>query len=363
MKRTILACFMGVVFGSIALADQGLNADPPAELGRIQWDRDFDHAIAQAKQTDKPVLVLFDEVPGCSTCVNFGSLVLSHPLIVEAAQTHFVPVAVYNNIEGRDREVLLSFDEPTWNNPVVRIIGADRQERTPRHAGDYSVAGLAHAMATALEKTGKEVPAYLRLLAEESAGNADLQQATFAMHCFWDGEARLGALDGVAHTRTGWLDEREVVELFFNPAIIDYEQLVEEAQSMDCADRVYARTDQQRSAANAVAEHAVVRTDEAIRPTPKDDKWHLAKTAWRHVPMTETQAARANAAIAAGKSPDWFFSSAQRRLFDIVNSKTTDPDADLPNSIGIEMSAALEDLTQHIGSELDPEILALVGLD
>lgn len=38
--------------------------DPPSELGRVEWRRDFDVAMAAAKTTGKPVVVLFDEVPG-----------------------------------------------------------------------------------------------------------------------------------------------------------------------------------------------------------------------------------------------------------------------------------------------------------
>ena len=54
------------------------------ELGRIHWGRNFDHALAAAKQQNKLLLVLFDEVPGCSTCTGYGRQVLSHPLITEA---------------------------------------------------------------------------------------------------------------------------------------------------------------------------------------------------------------------------------------------------------------------------------------
>lgn len=44
---------------SAAFADE-----QPQELGRIRWQRDFAAAQAAAKQADRPLLVLFDEVPG-----------------------------------------------------------------------------------------------------------------------------------------------------------------------------------------------------------------------------------------------------------------------------------------------------------
>ena len=38
--------------------------DQPVELGQVRWRRDFDAALAEAKAADKPVLLLFQEVPG-----------------------------------------------------------------------------------------------------------------------------------------------------------------------------------------------------------------------------------------------------------------------------------------------------------
>ena len=36
----------------------------PVELGQVRWRRDFDAALAEARRDDKPVLLLFQEVPG-----------------------------------------------------------------------------------------------------------------------------------------------------------------------------------------------------------------------------------------------------------------------------------------------------------
>ncbi|MCA8954085.1 MAG: hypothetical protein KDE27_31545 [Planctomycetes bacterium] len=37
---------------------------PPAEFGRIAWQRDFAAASAQAEREHAPLLLLFQEVPG-----------------------------------------------------------------------------------------------------------------------------------------------------------------------------------------------------------------------------------------------------------------------------------------------------------
>ena len=92
-------------------------------------------------------------------------------------------MAIYNNTKGdRDAATREAFEEPAWNNPVVRIIDADRQDVVPRHAGDWSETGLLRVMTTALAKRGDEVPAWLALLAEESASRAaGVETAVFGM--------------------------------------------------------------------------------------------------------------------------------------------------------------------------------------
>jgi len=38
--------------------------DGPVELGTVSWLRDHDAAFAKAAQADRPVLLLFQEIPG-----------------------------------------------------------------------------------------------------------------------------------------------------------------------------------------------------------------------------------------------------------------------------------------------------------
>ncbi len=89
----------------------------PEELGAVHWLRSFKTAQAESKRQQKPILVLFQEVPGCATCTRYGNQVLRHPLLVDAIESLFVPVAIYNNTPGDDAETLHSFGEPAWNNP------------------------------------------------------------------------------------------------------------------------------------------------------------------------------------------------------------------------------------------------------
>ncbi len=36
----------------------------PAELGLVAWQRDHDTAFARAREAERPVLLLFQEIPG-----------------------------------------------------------------------------------------------------------------------------------------------------------------------------------------------------------------------------------------------------------------------------------------------------------
>lgn len=105
----------------------------------------------------------------------FGEGALSHPLLVEAIESAFVPVFVSNNEPGPDRAVLESFGEPTWNNPAVRFLGPDGEPLAPRLYGDWTAAALAEHLVTAL---GAGAPDWLRLVAFEERGRATAAGAT-----------------------------------------------------------------------------------------------------------------------------------------------------------------------------------------
>lgn len=321
---------------SYLLADDALveskgTGVAPSELGKVHWIRGFDSATKMAKDHNKPLLVLFQEVPGCDTCVGYGNRVLSHPLIVEAAETLFVPVAIYNNIKGADEQTLKSFQEKAWNNPVVRIVQPDRKPLAPRVADDYTVAGLAGSMVRALVTADREVPTYLRLLSQESAARrGKLEKATFAMHCFWEGEAALGAIEGVYSTMPGFLDDLEVVELEYDPKVIGYDKLLSNALAQQCASKVFARSAAQEQAAEKLVSQNVKRTDDTIR-ADKQPKYYLSNTPLKHVPMTQLQACRVNSALGGKHDPREYLSKRQIKLLQIVEQH---PRAGWPVVIG-----------------------------
>ncbi len=44
--------------------DRSGSVSQPVELGNVRWQRDLNSAVADSKQKDKPIAILFQEVPG-----------------------------------------------------------------------------------------------------------------------------------------------------------------------------------------------------------------------------------------------------------------------------------------------------------
>lgn len=290
----------------------------PPELGDVDWRRDFAAAQAEARAENKPLLVLFDEVPGCQTCVRYGQSALRHPLLVEAAETLFIPAAVYNNVGGSDRSVLQRFGEPTWNNPVVRVMDADGKALAPRLAGDYRPAALAARMIEGLKASGRPAPRWLSAVADEIVPRDRLH---VGMHCFWTGEACLGDLEAVVATRTGWMGGTEVVELDVRAG--QGPDVVQAVKARGCGTVVFS-TDAKVLRA---AERSGLRAAKPgrFRATPSDDLHALGATPWRALPLTELQGSRVNALVSQRKDPSSWLSPRQRELAGAVGKARRAP--------------------------------------
>ena len=280
--------------GSPAVARSAKEGEPE-ELGKVHWLRDLDLGKAESQKSGKPLLILFQEVPGCSNCTRYGNTTLSDPLIVEAIETYFVPVCIFNNKGGKDAEALRTFNEPAWNNPVVRIVRSNYQDVVLRMPNFNSSLQLVNGMRRALDLTGTTAPRYLELLEEElSAREAGLQTATFSMYCFWTGEGTFGAIPGVIETEPGYQDGKEVVKVQFDPSVTnraELEKLTQPKNMTACA------------------------KNEGFRPD-REPKYYMAQTDYRRIPMTSLQACRANSLIGKGESPDELLSPRQLKLKD-----------------------------------------------
>ncbi len=334
-----------------ALKTVKISGPQPEELGKVQWLRSMADAQAQSRKENKPILILFQEVPGCATCQRYGNVTLSHPLIVEAIETLFVPLAIYNNKQGDDAKTLQFFNEPAWNNPVVRIVNAEKNDLTPRLSGDYSPFGLVTAMLNALNISNRVAPKYLGILGEELAAQRNgTEKATLAMYCFWTGEKELGKLPGVVSTEAGFMGGKEVVQVEYNPAIISYEKLLKAAEKSSCAGHVFTENNEQQQIANEIVGKSAVSTKENYRPD-KEPKYYLSRTYWKYLPMTELQAARANSLVGQGLAPNEVLSPRQLELARFIekNQKT-----EWEDRIGQDFSIAWWDVFQQYSSSKNP---------
>jgi len=311
--------------------------DQPEELGAVHWLRDIDIAVAQSKEKNKPILILFQEVPGCSTCRNYGKDALSHPLLVEAMESLFIPLAIHNNKGGEDAKVLKYFGEPSWNNPVVRIVDDEKKNLIPRVNGNYSKWGLVDAMLRGLDNAGTVAPDYLELLAQElAAEKTGTKRATFGMYCFWSGEREIGALDGVTATKPGFMGGREVVQVDYNPAVISYDDLAEKAKNARCNSHVYTNDLSEKAIAKKVVGEGSISNESKFR-LDKDVKYYLSKTHYQFVPMTELQAAKVNSQIGRGKS---FTNYLSPRQINLANKIKAHPKMNWETAINVDFITA-----------------------
>ena len=225
-------------FVQAALAQNRLSQ--PIEIGLVRWETDFSKAILLSKEQNKAVFALFQEVPGCSGTKEFGRDVLSHPLLVEAIESEFIPTVIYNNQPGKHADLLKRFSEPSWNYQVIRFFDSNEKDIIPRKDRVWSTSALAQRMAAVLKLKGKKVPAYLKSLGIDYRAK-QVKHAAFAMYCYWTGEMELGAIDGVLSTEAGHYENREVTRVWYDSRVLSLEELVRRAAQVKCADKLYLK--------------------------------------------------------------------------------------------------------------------------
>lgn len=288
-----------IVFLSLQLLSQERTdkSNQPVELGKVSWYRDYDEALKVATREKKAVLILFQEVPGCATCRNYGHNVLSHPLMVEAIENLFIPLTIFNNKGGKDRAVLNKYDEPSWNNPVVRVVNGVGWDVIPRVSGNYSVIGLYQAMEKSLKAQGKEIPEYMSLLKADllTFNTSKIKEKYYKMYCFWSGEKHLGAKEGVLSAKAGFMDGYEVVKVTYD------------------ADEIEERTLNQYARQAQISEIA---DNGQYRYSDKDHLFYLRKSPYQYLPLTELQKTRINSALGSGTSPRKYLSPRQLHWLD-----------------------------------------------
>ncbi len=284
------------------------SQDKAKELGSVTWLRDYETALDKSKQEQKDILILFQEVPGCATCQNYGTQVLSHPLLVEALENEFIPLAIFNNHKGKDATILQKYNEPSWNNPVVRLVDQEGNNVQERLNGNYSALGLAAYLVAGLEKQNKAIPKYLSLTLEALAAKANRQETKYyQMYCFWSGEGNLANHEGVVATSPGFMNGAEVVKVVYDPTVLDQSALDKTARKASC---------------QVVDKPGKFRLD-------RDEQYYLKKSPYSKLALTKIQRSKINSAIYNREDPSIFLSPKQKAHL-IKAEEATEQLYDLP---------------------------------
>ena len=239
----------------------------PVAVGKVTWGRDYEAALASSKTSGKPLFVLFQEVPGCAGCQQFGRDVLSNPKLVKAIQENFTPLLIHNNAQGKDAEILTKLSEPAWNYQVVRFLDTEGKDLIPRKDRVWEAPALMERINQALEKAGRP---------KVAVGNT--KRVAIAQYCFWTGEMKIGAIEGVKCTEAGYVGGSEVTLVDYDPERISLEELTRKAR------------------AEGVAAQVITDWENAYQKAPESDqKRQLQGTKYATMKLTPEQATKVNA--------------------------------------------------------------------
>ena len=274
---------MNRIFLLTCLALSSCHADPapgknPIEVGTVSWLRDYPAALATSKKSGKPVFLLFQEVPGCTGCKQFGQDVLSDPTVVDCIEKNFVPLLIHNNKGGADAEILKKYNEPAWNFQVVRFLDSEGNDLIARKDRVWSTEALQLRMKAALKKAGRP----------QAAARQKTTLLAICQSCFWTGEMKIGAIEGVTRTEAGFFDGHEVTLVEYEPAKISPAEIFQKAKLAGVGSAAYLENPSELPGSKKLTP--------AYRPAPiGDQKKQIQGTAFQKLHLTPEQATKVNA--------------------------------------------------------------------
>ncbi len=281
------------------------------ELGSIRYlCTSLTDAQQHAEKLQKPIFCIESDVPGDTSC---GSEVLSHPLIVEAAESFFVSTVLINPPLNFDDSISSTSRCIKRSRTRLRILDATGREisNCAVDGNDVmSVATVVEAIISGLELYKIETPRYLQLLQEEEIGKwcrqlavAGVQkrvdrQAIFGVSDAAIGEVEFAVLYGVLAVKAGQIEHQKVVQVTYDSSRLCYCNLVRHALKRNVADVIYSQNHEERmgarmEAVGAEANPTIVEYPGSMQPS-HDPKHYLRRTMLRFVPLTDLQAMRAN---------------------------------------------------------------------
>ena len=250
----------------------------PIEVGDVKWGRDYDASLHASEKSGKPIFLLFQEVPGCAGCKQFGKDVLTDPKVVSKIEDNFIPLLIHNNKGGEDGRVRKMFGEPAWNYQVIRFLDSDGKDIIPRKDRVWTTPELMARIDTVLART--------KSIDGASLDNA-LSRVAFCQYCFWTGERKVGALPSVIKTEAGFIGSREVTLVTYDPSLISLEALVRKASNEGVNTDVYLDDPSLLPGAKKLANYRQAPTH--------DQKKQIQGTPFEKLKLSPEQATKVNA--------------------------------------------------------------------
>src|SRR5689334_6816478 len=90
----------------------------------VEWNKDVDTALAQAKQTGRPILLDFSTAPQCSGCVRLEAESYSDQGVAAIINKNFVPVEAHI----KEHPAWFKRFDVNWT-PTVLILDSQGKER------------------------------------------------------------------------------------------------------------------------------------------------------------------------------------------------------------------------------------------
>ncbi|MCA9295100.1 MAG: hypothetical protein KC983_01260, partial [Phycisphaerales bacterium] len=149
---------------------------------------------------------------------------------------------------------------------------------------------------------------------------------------------------GVRATLAGWRDQKEVVDIRFDPKVVTYAEIIRAARGVDCARTAYVYSSEQAASAQAAGHDDIAVAEGRTKPAQASDQKHtLRATAIRYVPLTPGQQTKINAALHRGEPIEPWMSPRQREIARTVTGilrRTPDAfkDLDVPDA-GTDLAA------------------------
>ena len=103
-------------------------------------------------------------------------------------------------------------------------------------------------------------------------------------------------MDGVIKTRQAWIGKEEVVEVWFDPKRVSFDQLLAHGRTKECARNVWWRHDAHAAAAKEALGDQAAAAPKQLR-LDKEQKYYLLQTPLVALPLSEAQACRVNASL------------------------------------------------------------------